>query len=192
MLRPQEKVYGLAGFLMVKRYSLAVLKAMLLPGNAPSWPSLIHKIGRAPSLHTFLRCAVRFSSFLFTSLEDHCAYRIFRGFAPEHGVFYAKYSAATSMCRLCARNYTSLCRQSGHGIGFVVPFKDLGVHRGLCTGVSQREREIYAGRPCIVLQRVVVGRVPWCRDYTEPLRWSQPLQSGTWDTLWRQFNSTVE
>ena len=31
------------------------------------------------------------------------------------------------------------------------------------------EREIYARRPCIVLQREIAGRVPWCADYTEPL-----------------------
>ena len=31
----------------------------------------------------------------------------------------------------------------------------------------EREREIYARRPCIVLQRGIVGRVPWCKDYTE-------------------------
>ena len=33
----------------------------------------------------------------------------------------------------------------------------------------RREREIYARRPCIVLQRGIVGRVPWCKDYMEPL-----------------------
>ena len=31
-----------------------------------------------------------------------------------------------------------------------------------------REREIYARGPCIALQRAIVGRVPWCKDYTEP------------------------
>ena len=33
----------------------------------------------------------------------------------------------------------------------------------------EREREIYARRPGIVLQHGIVGRVPWCKDYTEPL-----------------------
>ena len=37
------------------------------------------------------------------------------------------------------------------------------VHMGM--GERDREREIYARRPCIVLQRGVVGRVPWCKDY---------------------------
>ena len=31
------------------------------------------------------------------------------------------------------------------------------------------QREIYAGRPFIVLQRGNVRRIPWCEDYTEPL-----------------------
>ena len=37
----------------------------------------------------------------------------------------------------------------------------------------EREREIYARRPCIVLQRGIVGRVPWCKDYTDPLPYKQ-------------------
>ena len=36
------------------------------------------------------------------------------------------------------------------------------VHQGIKTG--EREREIYARRPCIVLQRGIVGRVPWCNQ----------------------------
>ena len=31
------------------------------------------------------------------------------------------------------------------------------------------EREIYARRPCIVLQRGILGRVPWFKDYTDLL-----------------------
>ena len=30
----------------------------------------------------------------------------------------------------------------------------------------ERAREIYARIPCIVVQRGIVGRVPWCKDYT--------------------------
>ena len=33
----------------------------------------------------------------------------------------------------------------------------------------ERKREICARRPSIVLQRGIVGRVPWCEDCTEPL-----------------------
>ena len=35
------------------------------------------------------------------------------------------------------------------------------------------ERKIYAWRPCIAHQREIVGRVPWCKDYTKtlPLVW---------------------
>ena len=34
----------------------------------------------------------------------------------------------------------------------------------------ERERDLHARRPCIVLQRGVMGRAPWCKGYTEPLR----------------------
>ena len=39
-----------------------------------------------------------------------------------------------------------------------------------CIG-GQREidREIYARGLCIVRQREVAGRNPWCKDHTEPL-----------------------
>ena len=39
-------------------------------------------------------------------------------------------------------------------------------HLLLC---SNWERKIYARRPCVVLQRGIVGRVPWCKDYRKPL-----------------------
>ena len=39
----------------------------------------------------------------------------------------------------------------------------------VADNVGHHEREIYARRPCIVLQRGIVGRVPWCKVYTDPL-----------------------
>ena len=51
--------------------------------------------------------------------------------------------------------------------------KDLDPEVGVLSVVHvvlpEREREIYARRPCIVLQRGIVGRVPWCKDYKDPL-----------------------
>jgi hypothetical protein len=33
----------------------------------------------------------------------------------------------------------------------------------------QRERESYAKRSCVDLKRGIMGRAPWCKDYTVPL-----------------------
>ena len=45
----------------------------------------------------------------------------------------------------------------------VVQFQTGGtIELDSATAVLEREREIYARRPCIVLQRGIVGRVPWC------------------------------
>jgi hypothetical protein len=33
----------------------------------------------------------------------------------------------------------------------------------------ERERESYAKRSCVDLKRGVMGRAPWCKNYTVPL-----------------------
>ena len=58
------------------------------------------------------------------------------------------------------------------GNGSIIGRLDPDTHRERVRGGDaerEREREIYARRPCIVLQRGIVGRVPWCKDYTDPL-----------------------
>ena len=48
------------------------------------------------------------------------------------------------------------------------------------SGLLSTEREIHAGRPCVVFQRGIVGRLPWCKDYTEPFRSQFNDKQGQW------------
>ena len=45
---------------------------------------------------------------------------------------------------------------------------------------EERERKIYARRPCIVLQDGIVVKVPWCKYYTDPLPLIQFLNMNSW------------